>query len=83
MIKVENLEKHFGTKRAVAGITFSLERGEILGFLGQGSVVTRAARSARTEWSQRDHSYRQMGTPTAASGCAPRRLTSESRPPWP
>ncbi len=34
MIKVENLEKHFGTKRAVAGITFSLERGEILGFLG-------------------------------------------------
>ena len=34
MIKVENLEKHFGTKRAVAGVTFSLERGEILGFLG-------------------------------------------------
>ena len=34
MIKVENLEKHFGTKRAVAGVTFSVERGEILGFLG-------------------------------------------------
>jgi ABC-2 type transport system ATP-binding protein len=34
MIKVENLEKHFGTKRAVAGVTFTVERGEILGFLG-------------------------------------------------
>src|SRR5262249_28901884 len=34
MIKVENLEKNFGTKRAVAGVTFSVERGEILGFLG-------------------------------------------------
>jgi ABC-2 type transport system ATP-binding protein len=34
MIKVENLEKSFGTKRAVAGVTFSVERGEILGFLG-------------------------------------------------
>src|SRR5262245_15410218 len=34
MIKVENLEKHFGSKRAVAGVTFSVERGEILGFLG-------------------------------------------------
>src|SRR5213594_513238 len=34
MIKVENLEKRFGTKRAVAGVTFSVERGEILGFLG-------------------------------------------------
>ena len=34
MIKVENLEKHFGTKRAVAGVTFGVERGEILGFLG-------------------------------------------------
>jgi len=34
MIKVENLEKHFGTKRAVAGVSFAVERGEILGFLG-------------------------------------------------
>jgi ABC-2 type transport system ATP-binding protein len=34
MIKVENLVKTFGTKRAVAGISFSVERGEVLGFLG-------------------------------------------------
>jgi len=34
MIKVENLEKVFGTKRAVDGITFAVERGEVLGFLG-------------------------------------------------
>lgn len=34
MIKVENLVKTFGTKRAVAGVSFAIERGEVLGFLG-------------------------------------------------
>lgn len=34
MIKVQNLEKLFGAKRAVDGISFSVERGEVLGFLG-------------------------------------------------
>jgi len=34
MIKVDHLEKHFGTKRAVAGLSFAVERGQILGFLG-------------------------------------------------
>src|SRR5436190_5818543 len=34
MIKVHNLANVFGTKRAVDGISFSVERGEVLGFLG-------------------------------------------------
>jgi ABC-2 type transport system ATP-binding protein len=34
MIKVENLVKTFGPKRAVDGISFSVARGEVLGFLG-------------------------------------------------
>lgn len=34
MIRVENLTKLFGTKRAVDGVSFSVERGEVLGFLG-------------------------------------------------
>src|SRR4026207_287235 len=34
MIKVENLAKTFGPKRAVDGVSFSVERGEVLGFLG-------------------------------------------------
>lgn len=34
MIKVENLAKNFGAKRAVDGISFSVNRGEVLGFLG-------------------------------------------------
>ena len=34
MIKVEQLTKQFGTKRAVDGISFAVERGEVLGFLG-------------------------------------------------
>ena len=34
MIKVQNLAKSFGAKRAVDGVSFSVERGEVLGFLG-------------------------------------------------
>ncbi len=34
MIKVQNLAKNFGAKRAVDGVSFSVERGEVLGFLG-------------------------------------------------
>jgi ABC-2 type transport system ATP-binding protein len=34
MIKVQNLVKVFGTKRAVDDISFSIGRGEVLGFLG-------------------------------------------------
>jgi len=34
MIKIENLVKAFGAKRAVDGISFGVERGEVLGFLG-------------------------------------------------
>ena len=34
MIKVENLSKAFGAKRAVDGVSFAVERGEVLGFLG-------------------------------------------------
>ncbi|HXC36613.1 MAG TPA: ATP-binding cassette domain-containing protein [Candidatus Acidoferrales bacterium] len=34
MIKVRDLTKHFGTKRAVDGISFEVARGEVLGFLG-------------------------------------------------
>ncbi|WP_312644951.1 ATP-binding cassette domain-containing protein [Hydrogenoanaerobacterium sp.] len=34
MIEVKNLVKHYGNKHAVDGISFSVSRGEILGFLG-------------------------------------------------
>jgi ABC-2 type transport system ATP-binding protein len=34
MIRIENLVKSFGPKRAVDGISFNVERGEVLGFLG-------------------------------------------------
>ncbi|HVS53015.1 MAG TPA: ABC transporter ATP-binding protein [Opitutaceae bacterium] len=34
VVEVQNLEKRFGTFRAVAGISFSVRRGEIFGFLG-------------------------------------------------
>ena len=34
IVEVQNLEKRFGDFRAVAGISFSVSRGEIFGFLG-------------------------------------------------
>ena len=34
MIRIENLVKTFGAKRAVDGLSFAVERGEVLGFLG-------------------------------------------------
>src|SRR5213083_2212190 len=34
MIKVQNLAKIFGAKRAVDGVSFTVDRGEVLGFLG-------------------------------------------------
>ncbi|MGY8642697.1 MAG: ABC transporter ATP-binding protein [Verrucomicrobiales bacterium] len=34
MIEVENLRKQFGTKVAVDGISFTVKKGEVLGFLG-------------------------------------------------
>ena len=34
MIRIENLVKTFGPKRAVDGVSFAVERGEVVGFLG-------------------------------------------------
>src|SRR6202521_1042709 len=34
IIEVENLTKSYGTKRGIAGVTFSVEEGEVFGFLG-------------------------------------------------
>ncbi len=34
MVEVDHLTKHFGPIRAVDGVTFAVDRGEVLGFLG-------------------------------------------------
>ena len=34
LIEIQNLTKHFGSLTAVNGITFTVKRGEVLGFLG-------------------------------------------------
>ena len=34
MIEVENLTKYYGGKRAISDLTFQIEKGEIVGFLG-------------------------------------------------
>jgi ABC-2 type transport system ATP-binding protein len=57
MIEVEGLHKQYGSLRAVDGITFTVKRGDILGFLGPNGagksttmkMVTGPARPARGE----------------------------------
>jgi ABC-2 type transport system ATP-binding protein len=34
MIEIKNLSKHFGLLKAVDGVSFKVDRGEVLGFLG-------------------------------------------------
>jgi ABC-2 type transport system ATP-binding protein len=34
MIRVQELRKYFGQKKAVSGVSFTVEKGEVLGFLG-------------------------------------------------
>jgi ABC-2 type transport system ATP-binding protein len=34
MIEIKNLSKHFGALKAVDGVSFKVDRGEVLGFLG-------------------------------------------------
>lgn len=34
VIRVDNLVKHFGSIKAIDGISFNVEQGEIFGFLG-------------------------------------------------
>lgn len=38
MIEIQNLTKYYGDLRAVDGISFTVERGEILGFLGPNAA---------------------------------------------
>ena len=45
LVEVENLTKHYGAIRAVDGISFSVRRGDILGFMGpNGAGKTTAMR---------------------------------------
>ena len=41
MIEVKNLAKRFGTKTAVDDVSFKVEKGEILGFLGPNAAGNR------------------------------------------
>ena len=45
IIEVENLTKSYGSKRGIAGVTFSVEEGDVFGFLGpNGSGKTTTIR---------------------------------------
>ncbi len=55
MIEVRELTKSFGAVDAVAGVSFRVHRGEIVGFLGpNGAGKTRDRRFPRTERGRQD-----------------------------
>ena len=37
MIEIQNISKRYGNKYAVKNATFTIQKGEILGFLGRAS----------------------------------------------
>ena len=41
MIRVQDLKKYFGPKKAVNGVSFTVEKGEVLGFLGPNGAGNR------------------------------------------
>jgi ABC-2 type transport system ATP-binding protein len=41
MLKVDNLKRNFGDFQAVKGISFSVGKGEVLGFLGPNGAGNR------------------------------------------
>ena len=43
MIQVEHLTKLYGSKTAIADVSFSLEKGEVLAFLGPNGEIGRAS----------------------------------------
>ena len=52
IVEVENLQKHYGAVRAVDGISFSVQPGEIFGLLGHngaGKTTTIRVLTGRTK----------------------------------
>jgi ABC-2 type transport system ATP-binding protein len=75
MIKIENLVKAFGTKRAVDGISFSVERGEVVGFLGpNGSGKSTTMRMITGYYAPTGGSVRVGGHDVAESPMETKRL---------
>ena len=79
MIRVDNLAKYFGPVQAVDHISFSVARGEIVGFLGpNGAGKTTSMRILTTYLPASEGSARVAGAPHprsgASSGCDAERV---------
>lgn len=61
MIEVKDLVKTYGTKRAVDGISFSVNRGEILGFLGPNGAGKSTTMKMLTGFIRPDAGFAKIG----------------------
>ena len=74
MIEVTNLVKHYGDKKAVDGISFSIHEGELVGFLGPNGAGKSTTMNVLTSCVM--YGIRLFGMPFGFSpivplGCAP------------
>ena len=77
MISVRDLEKHFAHTRAVDGISFEVQRGEVVGFLGpNGAGKTTTIRILTGLLSPTSGTARIGGHDLATDSLAARRITS-------
>ena len=66
MIRIENLVKTFGAKRAVDGVSFTVERGEVLGFLGPNGAGKSTTMRMITGFYPADRRQRQRSAATTS-----------------
>jgi ABC-2 type transport system ATP-binding protein len=74
LVEVRDLTKHFGPIQAVDGISFSLRRGDVLGFLGPNGAGKTTAMKMITGFLEPDHgTVRVAGFEVARDSLAVRR----------
>lgn len=76
VIEVEQLARHFGPVKAVDGLTFSVEEGEVFGLLGpNGAGKTTTVRLLNGVLTPSGGRARVLGLDVVAQGCELRRQT--------
>lgn len=76
MIEVEQLVRHFGPVRAVDGLTFTVDEGEVFGLLGpNGAGKTTTVRLLNGVLTPSAGKARVLGLDPVTQGCALRRQT--------
>jgi ABC-type phosphonate transport system ATPase subunit len=77
VIRVADLKKHYGDVKAVDGVTFEVERGEVFGMLGPNGA--RPIRALSRSWAWTSVVTRSRSRSGSASSSRASRSTRASR----